>query len=369
MKKIISVFVSAIVLFSFGSCSDSDSEKDASDMDISSSSVDSEEKSDEDEEDSQKSVQSESLEILNNIEVYVLDCSVLPIEETMIDQGTGIWEDDIAGFDKGTIVTLFIDYGKHSYSLEDRLITTTDGQELLQTSYDTMWSDSDEDGSVWIVERIRIPGEYDIADLEFKLIYDDDYDTTVSKPLSNTMTFEELSEKCYWQEDVNPNWEDAEEAEMYNPIHRTYIYKIKGRYCMVDNAFGDSSGSKSSSDGTKIEYGGIDFEIIPLEGSIGSFIEEADIQVESGNTETYMWSEFHEYENRKTNDFIDVRICCKVSDADWYVNWDSLTEEERQLKSSVDDLIAKYFRYEARETFLLLPDGEGGTTRIECVCR
>lgn len=162
----------------------------------------------------------------------------------------------------------------------------------------------------------------------------------------------------------NPYWEDASEAEEFNPIKHSYIYKINGKYCFVDETFGTSSGGSSGK--KRVSYTGRGFHITPLQGGLGPVLTKDAVTVESGNTQPYMYCELDEFHEDDIANRIKIRICCVISDTDWYDNWDSVSEEQKMGKGDADALVKKYKRYEARASYLCVPDGEGGITKIEC---
>lgn len=381
MKKYIGVLSVLCVIASMSGCGDSSSkvsEKSSSSAitsEISEETTEEEKTSEEEvvtteeatesEEDIKAEIIANDTEYLEQIQPYLLDVSVCDIKDAHLEKSYDIYESDYSGIDKATIFTVGYDYNTTTTRWIDRIeIVDNDGNAVVQTSYDTSWSTADEDEQLWGIVRYRVAGEYAPEDLKIKLVYDDDYDVSVQKDFSATLGFEEFSQNFYWNEDVNPYYEDAPEAEEFNPVKHSCIYKIKGRYCFVDETFGTSSGSSS---GEKyISYTGRGFHITPLQGGLDPVLTKDEVTVESGNTQPYMYCELDEFHEDTIANRIEINICCVTSDTGWYDNWDSVSDEQKMGKEDPDKLVKKYQRYEARASYLCVPDGEGGITKIEC---
>lgn len=304
-------------------------------------------------------------EYLEKIQPYLLDVSVCDIKDAHFETSYDVYESDYSGIDKATILTVGYDYNTTTTKWIDRIeIVDNNDNAVVQTSYNTSWSTTDEDEQLWGVVRYRVAGEYSPEDLKIKLVYDDDYDVSVQKDFSAALGFEEFGQNFYWNEDVNPYWEDASEAEEFNPIKHSCFYKINGRYCFVDETYGTSSGGSSGE--KNISYTGRGFHITPLQGGLGPVLTKDEVSVESGNTQPYMYCELDEFHEDDIANRIEINICCVTSDTDWYDNWDSISEEQKMGKEDAEDLVTKYKRYEARASYLCVPDGEGGITKIEC---
>ncbi len=382
MRKSIGILSALAILVSMSGCGDNNnSEGNSSSENISGESSmeessESEYYSDEEESSEEETTKSEeeikaariasNTEYLENIQPYLLDFTVCDIADVHFEECFSLKKESYSGFDTATILTVGYDYNTGNTQWIDNIdIIDNEGNSVVQTSEDTSWEMADIDEQIWGVTRYRIAGEYAPEDLRIKLIYDDSYGTSVEKDLSDTATFEEFSQNIYWYEDVNPYWEDADEAEEFNSVKRPYIYKINGVYCFVDEDFGTSSGGLSSGE-KHIYYIGRGFDITPLQGILAPVLRQDDVSVESGNTQPYMYCELDEFNENAIDNQINVNICCVTSDTDWYDNWDNLTEEQKMGKEIAEELAEKYMRYEARASYLCVPDGDGGITKIEC---
>lgn len=387
MKKSIGILSALAILVSMSSCGDSNnSETDSSSESISSESSESsvsedslisddysetEESSEETTEPtkSEEELKAERLarnaEYLEDIQLYLLDVTVCDIADAHFEECSSVSEESYSGFDTATIITVGYDYNTTTTRwIESVDIIDSEGNSVVQATRGTAWEVQDVHEDVWGVTRYRIPGEYAPEDLKIKLVYDDEVKTSVEKDLSQTATFEEFGENVYWCEHVNPYWEDAEEAAEVNTMPRPCIYKINGVYCFVCEVFGTSSGFSTGE--KKISYVGRGFDITPLQGVLAPVLKPEDITIESGNTQPYMYCELDEFNEYAIDNKINVNICCVTSDTDWYYNWDSIPEEQKMGKEYPEDLVTKYIRYEARDSYLCVPDGDGGITKIEC---
>lgn len=384
MKKYIGILSVLCIAASMSGCGDSsskDSEKSSSveaatdETEISEETTEEEKTSEEDIVTTEEATESEEdiraeriagdTEYLEQIQPYLLDVSVCDINDAHFEASYDIDESDYSGLDKATIFTVGYDYNTTTTRWIDRIeLVDNDGNAVAQTSYDTSWTTTDEDEQLWGIVRYRVAGEYAPEDLKIKLVYDDDYDVSIQKDFSSALGFEEFGQNLYWNEDVNPYWEDASEAEEFNPIKHPCIYKINGRYCFVDETYGTSNGGSSGE--KRISYTGRGFHITPLQGGLGPVLTKDEVTVESGNTQPYMYCELDEFHEDDIANRIEINICCVTSDTDWYDNWDSVSEEQKMGKEDAEDLVAKYQRYEARASYLCVPDGEGGITKIEC---
>lgn len=375
MKKYIGILSVLCMIASMGGCGNSSSkvpEKSSSveasigETEISEQTTEEEKTSEEEIVTTEAATESEEIkakriasdtEYLEQIQPYLLDVSVCDINDAYLNKSFNIKESDYSGLDKATILTVGYAYNTTTTQWIDRMeLVDNSGNAVVQTNYNTSWTTTDEDGKRWGIIRYRVAGEYAPEDLKINLVYDDDYDVSVQKDLSATLGFEEFGQNLYWKE----------EAKNFDDIKHPCIYKINGKYCFVDETFGTSSGGSYSGE-KHTDYVGRGFHITPLEGGLGPVLTKDEVTVESGNTQPYMYCELKKFNEDSISNSIEINICCVYTDADWYNDdWDSIPEEQKMGAKDIDALLHRYERYEARASYLCVPDGEGGITKIEC---
>ena len=314
-------------------------------------------------------IKKNNLEYLNKMDIYLLDVYHGSADDAklMYDVPFG-YADEFQDATEATIVTVGINFNTTTTKwLNNITLVDNNGEEYHCNGNDTQWVTEDDDEHKWGIIRFRVNGTYDINDMHLKLDYDDDFGTTVTKDLDQEGSYEFFEDNMYWHEDVNPYYEDAEEAEQYNPIKHSYLQKINGIWCFVDEYMGTSGGDAYIEEVTEeqLRYCDREFMIIPIEGKLGPVLTEDTISLESGNTKPYTFTYLYDYDSKDLGDYIQLYLCCYKS-ADFYENWDNMTDEEKCFKDSTDTLFDKYMRQEARESYLILPDGNNGTIKLDC---
>ena len=298
----------------------------------------------------------ETNQLISNTQAYLSEnyseCTILTIAVSYTDR-----------FTTNHITMEFEDTTGKPLDYTTALYEISDGQERYDDS--GSWAAEREDGTMVQLFRLRIGGNVSANDLVAHIVYDDEAGSSVDKTLEKEMTFEEL--QSIFRRELDP-WEDeVHYADMIN--------KIKGRYYMVfPTRWGESTSTTGITiDGTYKHYSteGYYFMFIPLQGAAYPMdIKEEDVELEAEPDEKYGIGVSDNWPNGKAviqdrGTMFSIQLTYLADqDADWFVNWDNLSEEEKNGCSDVWNF-ANEKRYEkSLNTVLLFPDGDGGKTKI-----
>ena len=249
-----------------------------------------------------------------------------------------------------------LDYVSKLYEISDR-----------SEQYDDScnWYIEQEDGSVYWLLRIRIGGNIESKDIVAHISWDDELETSIDKNITTITSFEEL--QPIFVRNAISNEDDAN-----NKIQT--IYKIQGKYYMVvPTHWGESSSSCSRNiNGEMKHYSteGYYFMFIPLQGSAKVDISEEGVDFESEPDTKYNIGVSNNWESRKSvihnrGTMFSVALTYLADeDANWYANWDSLSEEEKNGCSSVYNFANEKRFEKSLKTYMTFPDGDGGITKI-----
>lgn len=331
-----------------------------------------------------------TLDEMTNIKVSLLD----EYHGTFEDAGwNNVWQrSTFEEFKDSTILSLYVEFPNKIISKNaNYTFVNSNGEDIKATTatyeisnyseqyhFSEYWiSSSQEDDAVYGVMRVKIGGNVKPEDVAIKFLYDENENMSVIKTISDITTFEAIRDKVCYNEYINEKVYPIE-AEKYNKVNYTYLYNIKGVWCIVEpSSWGYSTGAsyRNGKDWETISY---NIFITPLQGPVkATLFEDKEITSDNINPDESMKdsSIYNKYgvgilvdkaRNRGTTYSINLEYLID-SNSDWYKNFDSLSSEEKGEYESLNGFVKYLRREQGRRLRLQLPDGEGNLTQIPCI--